>query len=61
MTGYAHIDYDGVNVKINDKRISTETGNIDDNSNENNTDKTIITTMRRTIFVRRVNHCRGHQ
>ena len=50
MTGYAHIDYDGVNVKINDKRISTETGNIDDNSNENNTDKTIITTMASKLF-----------
>ena len=27
------IDYDGVKVKINE-RISTETGNIDDNANE---------------------------
>ena len=51
-----NIDYDGVNVKINN-----ETDNIDDNANEYNTDKTRMTTMRRTILFRRVNHCQGHQ
>ena len=58
------IDYDGVKVKINE-RISTETGNIDDNANEY---KTITISQsqsqqsrERTIFVRRVNHCQGHQ